>query len=75
MNSEEQKVYTFIMDRTKPEHQEAMKQLVAELLERKKEHRLDKIYLLRVVPKALSYLQPEAVNEVKELVLNLTSTR
>lgn len=75
MKPEEQQIYTFIMERTKPEHQEDMKQLVAELLERKESNHLDKMYLLGVVPKALSYLQPEAVNEVKELVLNLASKR
>lgn len=74
MKPSEQQMYSFIMERTKPECQEKMKQLIASLLERKETNRLDKMYLLRVVPKALSYLQPEAVNEVKGLVQKFAST-
>ncbi|KAF9404590.1 hypothetical protein HW555_014263 [Spodoptera exigua] len=68
MKAEEKKFYDFIMDRTKAEHQEDMKHLLAELMERRTADKLDKMYLMSVVPRALSYLDPDAVNEVKKAV-------
>ncbi|OTN88246.1 hypothetical protein A5819_000698, partial [Enterococcus sp. 7E2_DIV0204] len=48
MKAEEKKFYDFIMDRTKPDHQEDMKHLLAELMERKSTDKLDKMYLMSV---------------------------
>lgn len=68
MKAEEKKFYDFIMDRTKADHQEDMKHLLTELMERKSTDKLDKMYLMSVVPRALSYLDPDSVNEVKKVV-------
>lgn len=74
MKVEEKKIYEFIMDRTKAEHQEDMKHLLAGLMERRSTEKLDKMYLMSVVPRALSYLNPDSVNEVKK-VLSEFSTK
>lgn len=68
MKADEKKFYDFIMDRTTAEHQEDMKHLLAELMERRSTDKLDKMYLMSVVPRALSYLDPDSVNEVKKVV-------
>lgn len=68
MKAEEQKFYDFIMDRTKDDRKEDMKHLLAELMERRATDKLDKMYLMSVVPRALSYLDPDSVNEVKKVV-------
>ncbi|MBM7689419.1 hypothetical protein BCR24_10465 [Enterococcus ureilyticus] len=68
MKAAEKNFYDFILDRTKADHQEDMKHLLAELLERKSTDKLDKMYLMGVVPRALSYLEPDSVNEVKKVV-------
>ncbi|MBO0468779.1 hypothetical protein JZO73_14850 [Enterococcus plantarum] len=75
MKADEKKVYDFIMDRTKAGQQEDMKQLLAELMERRSTDKLDKMYLMSVVPRALSYLDPDAVNEVKKVVSEFTAKR
>ncbi|MGX7203279.1 hypothetical protein BCR22_12340 [Enterococcus plantarum] len=75
MKADEKKVYDFIMDRTKSGHQEDMKQLLAELMERRSTDKLDKMYLMSVVPRALSYLDHDAVNEVKKVVSKFTAKR
>jgi hypothetical protein len=58
----------FVIERTKPDKQEEMKQLLAELMERQATNQLDKMYLMGVMPRAISYLKPEAVTEVKQVV-------
>lgn len=68
MKAEEKQFYDFIMDRTKADHQEDMKHLLAELMERRSTDKLDKMYLMGVIPRALSYLNPDSVNEVKKVV-------
>jgi hypothetical protein len=73
MKAEEKQFYDFIMERTKPDHKEDMKRLVAELLERRSTGKLDKMYLMSVVPRALSYLNPDSVNEVKKVVTDFSS--
>lgn len=50
MKAAEKNFYDFILDRTKADHQEDMKHLLAELLERKSTDKLDKMYLMGVVP-------------------------
>ncbi|MBP2098716.1 hypothetical protein [Enterococcus rivorum] len=73
MKPSEKKFYTFILDRTKPEHQEDMKHLLVELMDRKSTGELNKMYLIGVTPRALSYLKPEAVDEVKKVVSDFSS--
>ncbi|MFK4566587.1 hypothetical protein [Enterococcus sp. UD-01] len=73
MKAEEKQFYDFIMERTKPDHKEDMKRLVAELLERRATGKLDKMYLMGVVPRALSYLNPDSVNEVKKVVTDFSA--
>ncbi|MTD38375.1 hypothetical protein GIX45_07015 [Erwinia sp. CPCC 100877] len=73
MKAEEKQFYDFIMERTKPDHKEDMKRLVAELLERRGTGKLDKMYLMGVVPRALSYLNPDSVNEVKKVVTDFSA--
>ena len=68
MKADEKKVYDFIMARTRDHHQEDMKHLLAELMERRSADKLDKMYLMSVFPRALSYLDPDSVNEVKKVV-------
>lgn len=68
MNSSQEKFYRFILERTKPEHQEDMKHLLVELIDRKSTGELNKMYLMGITPRTLSYLKPEAVNEVKSIV-------
>lgn len=73
MNSSQDKFYHFILDRTTPEHQDDMKHLLAELIERQATGELNKVYLMGVMPRALSYLKPEAVNEVKNMISDFSS--
>lgn len=68
MKAGQEQFYNFVIDRTKPEKQEEMKQLLAELIERQQTDHLDKMYLMGVMPRALSYLKPESINEVKQVV-------
>ncbi|MGK0551671.1 hypothetical protein ACSFB8_04890 [Enterococcus faecalis] len=72
MKASQEQFYNFIIERTKPDKEEAMKQLLAELLERQGTNQLDKMYLMGVMPRAISYLKPEAVNEVKNIVSEFT---
>lgn len=73
MNSSQEKFYTFILDRTKPEKQEEMKHLLAELMERQATDKLNKMYLMGVLPRALSYLNPDDVNEVKKVISDFST--
>ncbi|MBO0439943.1 hypothetical protein [Candidatus Enterococcus ikei] len=73
MKAEEKQFYDFIMDRTKADHQDDMKHLLAELMERRSTDKLDKMYLMSVVPRALSYLNPDSVNEVKKVVSDFSA--
>ena len=68
MKEGEKKFYDFIIDRTKEDHKEDMKRLLAEMMERKTTDKLDKMYLMSVAPRAFSYLDPESVDEVKKVI-------
>ncbi|AIM25946.1 hypothetical protein QQG09_00960 [Melissococcus plutonius] len=62
------KLTTYIMDRTKPEDKENMQRLLSEIMEKKSTNQLNKMYLMGVMPRALSYLNPDDVKEVKDAV-------
>ena len=66
----EKDIYSFILTYTKPECQDEMKQLLDDLKKRKDKDHLNKLYLMSIGKRAMSYIKPEHVNEVKELVFS-----
>ncbi|MGX7352255.1 hypothetical protein RU97_GL001711 [Enterococcus canis] len=71
----EEKFLTFILERTKPEKQTEMKQLLAQAFEKKQTGHLNKLEVMGMIPKAISYLQPEKVAEVKQVMEEFASKR
>ncbi|MHC5229537.1 hypothetical protein ACYSNW_14830 [Enterococcus sp. LJL99] len=64
----EEDVYSFILNYTKPECQDEMKQLLDDLKKRNDSGHLNKLYLMSIGTRAMSYIKPEHVNEVKDVV-------
>lgn len=64
----EEEVYAFILKYTKSEWQDEMKQLLDDLKKRKDAGHLNKLYLMSIGTRAMTYLKPEHVDEVKSVI-------
>lgn len=64
----EGEVFSFILNNTKSECQDEMKQLLIDLKKRKATGHLNKLYLMSIGTRATSYIKPERLNEVKDVV-------
>lgn len=64
----EEEVFSFILKNTKFECQDEMKQLLVDLKKRNDTGHLNKLYLMSIGTRAMSYIKPERLNEVKEVV-------
>ncbi|MGC6767363.1 hypothetical protein ACYSNR_03680 [Enterococcus sp. LJL128] len=71
MKKQEQAFIDFVMERTLADHKGDMDKLLGELLEKKNSGQLNKMYLMGVMPRALSYLEADKVPEVKDAVEKL----
>lgn len=65
MDAKETQLKTFVLERTKPEQQAAMTQLIDEVLEKHRQGQMNTLYLMGIVPKAMGWIKPEAMGEIK----------
>lgn len=68
MKKQEQLFIDSITDRATEEHKGEMSALLQEIVQRKQRGGLDKAYLAGVMPRLFSYLNPDKVAEVKEII-------
>ena len=73
MKKQEETFFNFVMERTQEQHKSEMSTLLNELINRKELKQLNKAYLMGVLPRALSYLDPSKVDEIKKIVQDFTS--
>ncbi|WP_416353323.1 hypothetical protein ACNAN0_11260 [Agrilactobacillus fermenti] len=65
MSEQTDKLKKFVLERTKPDQTEQMTQLIDEVSQRHDQNKLDTVYLMSIVPKAMGMIKPEAMGEVK----------
>lgn len=65
MDERETQLKAFVLERTKPDQKEAMGTMIDEVIEKHRQGKMNTMYLMGVVPKAMGMIQPEAMGEIK----------
>lgn len=75
MNAGQSKFYDFMLARSKPDHVEAMKLLLADAFEKAATGQQTPEFFAAFNQKVFSYLKPEAVEEVKQAMAHFQSQK
>ncbi|WP_228109260.1 hypothetical protein [Terrisporobacter petrolearius] len=70
MNSGQERFLNFIIARVKLENQDKAKDLLSESFARQSEGTFDKEYMKNFIPRMLELINPEFLEEVKDIMIN-----
>lgn len=73
MNEEQQKVYDFIIQRTRKGKEDEVKKLIMDGFEKQENNAFTKEYMEGMVPKLLALLRPECIGEFVKTVKKMSS--
>ncbi|WP_042350766.1 hypothetical protein [Bacillus massiliigorillae] len=73
MNQGQEKFFTFILERVQEDKQEEAKALLAESFQKQQDRTFNMDYLNSFIPKMMSILKPECVEEVKAIMEQFAS--
>ncbi|MGL4694850.1 hypothetical protein [Enterococcus larvae] len=75
MNAGQSKFNDFMLERSKPEHVEAMKLLLADAFDKAAAGQQTPEFFAEFNQKVFSYLKPEAIEEVKQAMAHFQSQK
>ncbi|WP_239256990.1 hypothetical protein [Listeria ilorinensis] len=68
MNDGQKQFFQFIMDRTEPGNEEAMKELLENVFQQQEKGTFAQMEMMAMVPKMVAFLREDAREEVMEIV-------
>ena len=70
MNNGQERFFNFIMERVKLDKQAEAKKLLSESFSKQDEGTFNKDYMMNFIPRMLELINPEYIDEVKNLMIN-----